>query len=138
MSDKPIFTYLLKNRIVELGNLENIISNLVDCSNLNEKKSYQLNLILEELISNTIFYGYPENSEDSIELKIIQENEFLIIEIVDGGIAFNPLEAEEKEDNLDELKVGGLGIKLVKKLCHKMDYQRINNRNHLKIHFKYA
>lgn len=138
MTDNAIFTYLLKNRINQLSNLEKITANLADFFNLDEKKSYQVNLILEELLSNTILYGYPNNSDDTIEMTINQENEFLVFEISDGGIAFNPLESEEKEGIQDELIVGGLGIKLVKKLCHKIDYQRINHRNHLKIYYQYA
>ena len=58
----------------------------------------------------------------------------LTLEFIDNGIEFNPLLKEcTLPDNIDEAKIGGLGIHLTKEMADELDYQYMNNENHLKI-----
>jgi anti-sigma regulatory factor (Ser/Thr protein kinase) len=51
--------------------------------------------------------------------------------MVDGGIPFNPLgvETPDTELPLEERKIGGLGIHLVRKMMGKVSYRRRIDKN---------
>jgi anti-sigma regulatory factor (Ser/Thr protein kinase) len=55
----------------------------------------------------------------------------LIIE--DEGIAFNPLEKKDPEipDDLIDVRIGGLGIHIVRKLMDDIRYERMHGKNKL-------
>ena len=89
--------------------------------------AYAVNLALEELLSNTIAYGYEDDDEPHrIEVILRLEGRMLVVAIVDDGRAFDPTQAPEtghagaSED--DEL--GGLGLLLVNRMMDAIEYQR--------------
>ena len=57
------------------------------------------------------------------------------MEFVDDGVEFNPLSTNSPKlpENIDEAKIGGLGIHLVKNLVDEMYYEYKDNENHLTI-----
>lgn len=96
----------------------------------------QVEIALEEVIVNIIHYAY-EGKMGTIELKchVDPNNAFTLI-VQDYGKPFNPLEHKpqvDKQKNLDEREVGGLGIFLVKKFIDKIEYSRLENANVLSL-----
>jgi anti-sigma regulatory factor (Ser/Thr protein kinase) len=55
----------------------------------------------------------------------------LTVSIVDDGIPFNPIgvETPDTEVSLEQRKIGGLGIHLVRKVMDKFFYQRRIDKN---------
>ena len=55
--------------------------------------------------------------------------------ITDDGKAFNPLKKEHPDLDiaLEDRPIGGLGIYFVHRLVDEIDYQRLDNKNCLKI-----
>lgn len=89
---------------------------------------HDLDLVTEELLVNTIRYGYPDGSEQaSIEVSLWADAYHVHLVLRDNGIAFNPLQAEEREED----KVGGWGIPLIKTLMEQFEYQRIGDINQI-------
>ena len=92
-----------------------------------------VNLVLDEIVSNVIKYGRAAEGEGGIDVSLALDAGVLTIDVSDGGIAFNPLAV--KPPNLDlpimERPVGGLGIHIVKALTDTAAYRRENDRNHL-------
>jgi len=92
-----------------------------------------INLVLDEVVSNVIKYGRAGDSDGAINVSLVREGGRLTIEVSDDGIAFNPLEATPP--NLDlpimERPVGGLGIHIVKALTETAAYRREHERNYL-------
>ena len=89
------------------------------------------NLVLEELLSNIIFYGYDDHDEHMIYVSLQHKETKLDITIEDDGIPFNPLEQEEIDltTSLEDTEVGGLGIHFVKTLTTDITYKREGNKN---------
>ncbi|MCP4296227.1 MAG: ATP-binding protein [Proteobacteria bacterium] len=91
----------------------------------------EVNLSLDELLTNIINYGYPNSGDgdDSHEISIdmVIENDELNVVIIDDGIPFNPLE-DVKEPDLSQKpesrQIGGLGIYLARKLTDSITYYR--------------
>ena len=91
-----------------------------------------INLIIEELYSNSINYGNSKNLEVKVTLNM--KNHTLKIKYEDNGIAFNPLtEAKQPdlESDLEGHAVGGLGVHFIKNMTDNQSYERINEINQL-------
>lgn len=115
----------LKPELSELNTLNQFISNELG------KENIQVNLIVEEIFVNIINYS----KADIITVNVEFDDNTLTLEFIDNGIEFNPLLTEDPKtsDNIDEVKIGGLGIFLIKQMSDDMSYEYKNGENHLKI-----
>ncbi|MCK9244144.1 MAG: ATP-binding protein [Candidatus Neomarinimicrobiota bacterium] len=121
----------LSNSIDELQAVNNELEQFGESQDLAPDLMFNLNLVLEEVLTNIIFYGYDDSATHVIELNINLKSEIIEIEIIDDGKPFNPLERPDPNVNksLDERQIGGLGIFLVKKIMDKAEYFRRENKN---------
>ncbi|OPX28954.1 MAG: hypothetical protein B1H08_04905 [Candidatus Omnitrophica bacterium 4484_171] len=96
-----------------------------------DKDISQIRLAAEEIVVNIINYAYPEKAGNMRISYRTEDNNTLVVEIVDSGIAFNPLSLPEPDVNvpLDKRKIGGLGVYLVKKIMDDVNYERKDGRN---------
>ena len=115
----------LKPELNELYTLNEFILNELPEENL------QVNLIIEEIFVNIVNYSKTEFVKVNAEC----EDSTLTIEFIDNGIEFNPLLKEKLEPpyDIDDAKIGGLGIFLTKELSDDIYYNHVNGENHLKI-----
>ncbi len=97
------------------------------------KFTNELNLVLEELVTNTISYGYTDDKEHFIEIdfNLKEKDNELEIKIMDDAVPFNPLDRPAPDVNkpAEERSIGGLGIHLVKNLTDNISYRREDNYN---------
>lgn len=102
-----------------------------------EKKTLNDILIAgEEAIVNVLRYAYPDKNG---ELELIVEHQEnpkgVSIELIDSGIAFNPLERLEPDINapVEDRPIGGLGIFMIKKMMDELNYSRENGQNNFRL-----
>jgi serine/threonine-protein kinase RsbW len=90
-----------------------------------------LNLVMEEMVSNVIFYAYPEGSDASIELMAESDGKELTFVLSDQGREFDPTLKEDldMETNPAERDLGGMGIFIVKNIMNNVTYQRLEGKN---------
>ena len=124
-------TLILKNDLCELNRLKAEVHELGKALNASDDVIGELNLALEEVISNIIFYGYNDSEEHQINIEICHQNKSLLLTIKDDGLPFNPLEipAPDLESPFEERDIGGLGIFLVKNVMDELKYKCENNNN---------
>lgn len=123
---------VLKNNINELNNLINGLEKVSEKWDISLKPLFNINLVLEEIITNIIYYAYDDEKEHIIVIKFWKEGSNINIKIVDDGKEFNLLKVPEldtKNISLEERDIGGLGIYFVRKLMDKVEYQRKNKKN---------
>lgn len=92
----------------------------------------RLLIMLEELLTNALKYGYPNRSQKgSAEIALELEGARLTIEYSDDGDAFDPFgePPPDLEGPLEERTLGGLGIHIMRSLAEDARYHRINDRN---------
>ncbi len=95
-------------------------------------------LVLEELITNTIKYGYADAAgQHSIAVDLLLEPTQVLLRLADDGRPFNPLDlpAPQTDGAIEDRKVGGLGIHLVRSLAADMSYRREADRNLVEVRF---
>ena len=95
----------------------------------------QLNLVIEELIVNTINYGYTNGRTGQIQIFINSNSQEIILNITDDGDAYNPLENALPDTTLEieDRPIGGLGIFLVKNYMDTFKYEYIEGKNCLSL-----
>lgn len=124
---------VLRNRIEEVTQLEGFIETLGEELALDVPLCFNLNLALEEAVTNVINYAFPPEEEHSFLVSADGEAErTLTLEIQDDGVAFDPLnEAPEVDITLgvEERPIGGLGIFLVKQIMDEVSYERVDGKN---------
>jgi len=93
--------------------------------------SYAANLALEELLANTINFGYEDDGVHRIEVIVRLEGELLVVVVIDDGIEFDPTNAEMQQAtmSLEDEDMGGLGLLLINRMMDKIEYQRRANCN---------
>ena len=90
-----------------------------------------IQVVLDELLSNTIRCGQVGDRETTIEVGFRLDAETIRVEIVDDGTPFNPL-ARERPDTtlpLEMRPVGGLGVMIVRHLVDEIAYDCEGGRN---------
>jgi len=130
---------LLKNQISETERVQEIIEQLSQKHGWDTELQFNMNLALEEILTNVISYGYEDKKEHEILLRFSITAEDLTVEIEDDGLAFNPLDQPEPDLNkpLGERQPGGLGIFLVRKVMDQVEYLKKNGKNILTLRKKY-
>ena len=121
----------IKNQKSELDRVECFVEEIGEELELDMELQMNFNLVLEEMVSNVIFYAYPEGVEDMIELTAESDGKVLTFLLSDHGREFDPTQKEAP--NLDtspaERAIGGLGIFIVKNIMDEVTYQRLEGRN---------
>ena len=114
------------------------------------KIQLQVDVAVDEIISNIANYAYAESSGTkteassgdgpvpgtfTIRVELEQEPQAVWITFIDSGKPYNPLEKDDPDVTLSlaERQIGGLGIFLVKKTMDKMTYERREGKNILRI-----
>lgn len=123
--------YRLRNKFEEIEALARAVESFAAANNLPEQAVFQVNLCLDELLTNTINYGFPEGGEHEITVEIVLQGETLVITTRDDGLAFNPLEQAEADvsQSVEERPIGGLGIHLVRNMMDEIEYRRESGQN---------
>jgi serine/threonine-protein kinase RsbW len=125
----------LSNRLSELEQFEQILTDFGRRQGLAPKVMHDLHLAVEEILTNIISYAYTDNREHEIRVRLSAQPKEVRAEMEDDGEPFNPLEAPEPDTAkpLEERTIGGLGIHLVRKLTDGLEYKRQGDRNLLTI-----
>jgi serine/threonine-protein kinase RsbW len=133
---KATETFVISNRLQEIPLLAERIDAFAALHEIEPATIFQVNLVIDELLTNVISYGYPQNGDHQIEITLVLQEEQLVITIVDDGEAFNPiLQAPEVEldATVEERKVGGLGLHFMRTMMDALDYRRQDGYNKLQL-----
>ena len=100
---------------------------------LTEKTVHDIQMALDELLTNIVNYGYEDTDEHQIDIHFGVNDDAVKVEIVDDSKPYNILEQENPDISLsvEDKPIGGLGIFLIKKLMSNVDYYTEEGKNHL-------
>ena len=100
---------------------------------LTEKTVHDIQMALDELLTNIVNYGYEDTDEHQIDIHFGVNDDAVKVEIVDDSKPYNILEKDNPDISLsmEDKPIGGLGIFLIKKLMSNVDYYTEEGKNHL-------
>jgi sigma-B regulation protein RsbU (phosphoserine phosphatase) len=91
----------------------------------------KMGMILDELLNNSISYGFEDPSGHEIDIHIHADASRLTLKVCDEGIPFNPFSLSRPDTSLgiEEREIGGLGVMLVKEMTDRQEYERLSGQN---------
>ena len=107
--------------------------------NLRLKAQMQIDIAIDEIISNIARYAYaPGGGDVAVRFDHDESTRTVSIAFVDSGVPFDPLQKPDPDvaRAVDEREVGGLGIFLVRKTMDSVEYRREGGQNILTIRKK--
>lgn len=131
MDRRRIKYFTFKNRIGELPVLTRKTEELAQEWELPVSLTLNINLVLEEALTNIINYAFNDNGEHKIRVSISHCTSKLVIRIKDDGIPFDPSARLLPDITLTAMErpIGGLGILLISKIMDTVHYSRDKNLN---------
>jgi sigma-B regulation protein RsbU (phosphoserine phosphatase) len=122
----------IRNDVAELERLAELVDGFVEKHGLPEKLAFNLNVCLDELITNIISYGYEDEEPHEIGVEFVYDGREFVTRIFDDAKQYNPFtEAPVPDLDLDveDRPIGGLGVFLVKEFMDETDYTHADGRN---------
>lgn len=121
----------IKNDVEELGRVAVLVDNISDELHLSDEQHMNIGLVLDEMVSNAIFYAYPDGTEATIDIKAESDGQTLTFVLSDQGQEFDPTKviSTDMDENPAERPLGGMGIFIVKNIMNHVSYQRLEGRN---------
>ena len=131
VSDNSVLEISLANELDEIAGTAEMIEAFCEEQELSPEIAYAVNLSVDEILTNTITYGYDDDDRHRIELRVRREGDTLVIVLVDDSVPFDPTATPEPdvEASLEERNVGGLGLFLVHQMMDRVEYERTDGRN---------
>lgn len=117
-----------------LASLATWCARVADTHQLPPRSAHALDLCLCELVTNIIEYAYPAAAPAAIVVDATAATDTVEVTLWDAGPAFNPLEhaSPPAATELSEVRIGGLGIDLVRKFTRQIGYARVGAWNRLR------
>lgn len=120
----------IENNVSDIGRALDFIEEFCRKNGLEESMLTALSIPTDELLSNTIAYGYDGPSQGRIEISLSIADSAVTVCIKDDAEPFDPTEAENPKDPPGmEPPYGGFGLHLVRHLTDKLSYVREAGRN---------
>jgi serine/threonine-protein kinase RsbW len=96
---------------------------------------FAANLAIEEMVSNTVKYGYSDRLQHQIDIQLSLSTSILEIEICDDGDAFDPFAYPKPcpASPGEKRQAGGLGIHFVRNILDSFNYVRREGQNIVKL-----
>jgi anti-sigma regulatory factor (Ser/Thr protein kinase) len=132
------FHQVITNDLENLHGLMDGASEFLESQEVDARSVFRINLVLEEIVTNIMKYGYDVPGRHQIEVALKVSAEEIFVVISDDGREFNPIlhEKQTPAAELLERQTGGLGIHLIKKLLDSMEYYREGGRNIVQVKTK--
>ncbi|CAN1523603.1 RsbW Anti-sigma regulatory factor (Ser/Thr protein kinase) [Rhabdaerophilaceae bacterium] len=95
------------------------------------KVLFRLNLAIDELVTNTISYGFQQGEQCYLGVTVLRHDDVVEVELRDNGIPFDPLSlpSPDLDASLEDRPIGGLGVHFVRTLIEQVDYTHDGRHN---------
>jgi anti-sigma regulatory factor (Ser/Thr protein kinase) len=119
----------------QLAVLTQFLQEFWSAADLPAAETVTFELALEEIFMNVVMHGSPGGRVPRVEVSLALRDGCLTLMIEDDGPSFDPLSltAPDVTASLEERRVGGLGVYLVRQMMDAVSYQRLGGRNQLRM-----
>ena len=126
-------TVQINNQRNQIDTVRKLFDDYSKENKLTEKTSHDIQMALDELLTNIVSYGYEDTDEHWIDVHFGVDDGVLKVEIVDDSKPYNILERDDPDISLsmEDKPIGGLCVFLIKKLMSSVDYYTKERKNHL-------
>lgn len=132
--------FRLASRLDELEPLLDAIDFFIKVNAVSPTPAYRLQLAVDEFVANVIEHGYTEGMQGEIQVRVRLDDGMLELICSDDGRPFDPSQVPTPDltGSVEERRVGGLGIHLVRTFAVSANYHHENGRNVFNMRFTLA
>lgn len=122
---------VLRSSLDEIPRLRGMLERFCARQRLPAGLAAKLLLVIDEIHTNVVSYGYPEPSQHAVYVAVSQSGPLLTLIYDDDAAPFHPNAAPDPKVDapISERRVGGLGIHIVHSIMDEVRYIRIGQRN---------
>ena len=115
----------------EIARVNAAFAEFADAHALPASVRRSLHVVLDELLSNTIVYGFAGREGGEVTVEAVLRTDRVCITLTDDGRPFDPfgMAAPDTAVPVEQRRIGGLGIHLVRRMMDEASYQRHADRN---------
>jgi serine/threonine-protein kinase RsbW len=119
------------NDFDELENLSRNVEYFCKVNGLTRKNAFELNLVIDEVFTNIVSYGFNDKKEHRIKIDLGIINGELTIRVEDDGAPFDPTAAPKTDLScpIEDRKIGGIGLHLINQIMSRVIYKRVKDKN---------
>lgn len=131
--DEPQLT--LDGDLREIATLADWLRRFSESNALDEDADFRLNLVLEELFTNSVRHGGCQGMGAAVCIRLRIEDREILAEYADRGQPFDPTDAPPPDlyAPLEQRSAGGLGVHFVRQTARRIEYHRVNGWNRITI-----
>jgi len=120
----------------ELIRLCDAVGTFLDQHDADPRTAYRVRLVVEEAVSNVIKYGQAGSAPRTLDVAVVCQKPTFVIRIEDDGHPFDPTLAASPDLDvpIEDRRVGGLGLHLIRSMADDATYERRDNRNIFVLH----
>ena len=109
-----------------LGIVASFVSQMAKLSGMVQEEIFQVELAVDEACTNVIVHGYEEDGLQSFSVTCNFDEEAFLAEVEDHGkcFDFDAVPEPDIDAPIEERKVGGLGIYLIRQTMDQVTYQK--------------
>lgn len=125
---------VLDNRLDELQRFITALTEISRVGSIPEEVSFSIQLAIDELFTNIVSYGYEDDDPHEVEIRMSVQNNEIRVDLIDDAKQFDPLHQAAQPDldaSLEDRRIGGVGIHLVKTMMDEVSYKYEHSKNHL-------
>ena len=125
----------LVNKIDALAPAHTAMREFLEQRGIGERGIYHVELVFEELFTNTVRHGYADSATHFIEVNLRVSDDDIVMTFDDDARGFDPstVELPDLPTSIEHAMPGGLGLTLVHRTATAMRYERANGRNRLRL-----
>lgn len=129
----------IRNQAGDFARVREMVRELERARDLPQAAVFDVNVVLDEVLSNILKYAYSDNALHHIHVTLGASDSAIEIRIEDDGRPFDPLALPEPDLTLPlaHRPEGGLGVHFMRKLMDDVQYKRENHRNYLILNKKF-
>jgi anti-sigma regulatory factor (Ser/Thr protein kinase) len=127
-------------RLSELQPLHAFVEAFCTQARLPRDRYLRLNLVLEELFTNTVRHGHRGDCDQPVWVTLSADDERVRLSYEDCAPPFNPYAhlAKGSADLTLSMKPGGLGVLMTRELSQSRDYAYVFGRNCIRLALDHA
>ncbi|HKF98262.1 MAG TPA: ATP-binding protein [Steroidobacteraceae bacterium] len=110
------------------------VRHALNAQRLHGAARYNAELVFEEITANIIGHGAPDGRELEVCVTLETFDDSIVLTFEDNGVSFDPRKLHDPppQKSLDEARIGGYGVMLVRHAASSIDYLRTpEGRNRL-------
>lgn len=114
-------------RYTDLPGLMDEVARLADAQGMTTATVRRLQLLVEELFTNTIAHGHQDGTESMVRISLLGRGDHLTLRYIDDAPPFDYSVAPSASRS--EAAIGGFGIGLIHGISRAVRYQRLGALN---------